>query len=292
MRRRIPSSSVFQNPAFPLVVRQHDSHGNTDVHKHDFHELVVILAGKGRHITDRDEYPLSAGDVVLIRGNMAHGYADVHQMKLVNIIFAPRRLGLPLNYLEDLPGYHILFRIEPRLRGHNTLQDRLHLSEVELAKVAGMIAELDKNLKEKSPGYRFHTLTLLMELISFLSVSYSKPNPKSNQALLRMGEVLSFIEQRFPEPVTIHQLTCTAHMSESTLTRTFRRVLGRSPIEHVIRVRVIRAAERLQQDDTRITEVATECGFMDSNYFSRQFRKIMGMSPREYRLHYKQTKSR
>lgn len=292
--RKIRPASVFENDDFPLVVVRHDTHGNAELHKHGFHELVIILSGKGRHITDEDEYPLTAGDVFLIRGDMAHGYDDTerYRMKLVNILFAPRRLGLPLHYLQDLPGYHILFRVEPRLRNYHDFRHHLHLSEVELAKAAEIIAHLQKKLEEKEPGYRFQSLTCLMELIGLFSVSYSNPHPESDRALLRMGEVLSFIEQHFTEPITIKQLTRMAHMSESTLMRVFQRVLGRSPIEHVIRVRVLRAAELLQHEDIRITEAAMECGFSDSNYFSRQFRQIMGITPREYHRHYHPLRTR
>jgi AraC-like DNA-binding protein len=72
-------------------------------------------------------------------------------------------------------------------------------------------------------------------------------------------------------------------MSESTLMRTFQRVMKRSPIDHVIRVRVSRACDLLRQPEARITEVAFETGFQDSNYFARQFKKIAGVTPREFR---------
>ena len=72
-------------------------------------------------------------------------------------------------------------------------------------------------------------------------------------------------------------------MSESTLMRTFQRVMKRSPVDHVIRVRISRACQLLQRPETRITEVAFQCGFNDSNYFSRQFRKVTGLTPRQFR---------
>jgi AraC-like DNA-binding protein len=102
-----------------------------------------------------------------------------------------------------------------------------------------------------------------------------------------MGEVLSYIEQHHTEPITVQQLMRLAHMSESSLMRTFRRVLNRSPIEHVIRVRVLKAAEWLRRGNVRVTEAAFGCGFSDSNYFSRQFRQIMGVRPREYRARHR-----
>jgi AraC family L-rhamnose operon transcriptional activator RhaR/AraC family L-rhamnose operon regulatory protein RhaS len=280
---RIRPANVFPDRDFPLALHWVTDHRDTKVHSHGFYELVVVLEGHGRHLAGEESYPIEAGDVFLLRGDMVHGYADMEHMTLVNILFDPKRLQLPMDYLEDLSGYHALFRVEPRLREHSRFRNRLHLTEEELAEEVGMVARLKEELARRRPGYRFQACVHLMGLIGFLSRCYSHNTPRTERPFLLMGDALSYIEQHFREPIGIRDLTRIAHMSESTLTRTFRRVLGRSPIEHVIRVRVLRAADLLQRGEVRVTEAAFQCGFSDSNYFSRQFRKVMGVSPRQFR---------
>jgi AraC-like DNA-binding protein len=283
MVRRIKFAEVFKDSSFPLACLRISDHRDCGLHRHEFHEIVVILTGRGRHVTEREEYPLEAGDVFLLRDDMAHGYAGTDRMTLVNILFDPRRLALPLDYLRDLPGYHALFRVEPRLRSFHRFRNRLRLSEAKLAEAAGIIARLQQELERKAPGYRFQASAHLMNLIAFVSRCYAGSERQTDRPLIRIGETLSYIEQRYREPITVRQLTQIAHMSESSLMRTFRRVLNRSPIEHVIRVRVLKAAEWLRRGDARVTEAAYNCGFSDSNYFSRQFRQVLGVSPRDYR---------
>lgn len=279
----IAPTAVFHDKGFPLALHWVTDHQDTKVHSHGFYELVVVLEGHGRHLTNGESYPIEAGDVFLLRGDMAHGYADMNRMTLVNILFDPKRLQLPMAYLEDLSGYHALFRVEPRMREQDRFRNRLHLTEEELAEEVGMIARLKEELGRRRPGYRFQACVYLMELIGFLSRCYSHTSRRAGRPLLGMGDALSYIEQHFRDPIEIRHLTRIAHMSESTLTRTFHRVLGRSPIEHVIRIRILRAADLLQRGDIRVTEAAYQCGFSDSNYFSRQFRKVMGVSPRQFR---------
>jgi len=235
-------------------------------------------------LTERGWTSVAAGDVFLIRGQMAHGYAGTENLSLVNVLFEPRRLRLPMADLAGLPGYHALFRVEPGLRNREGFTGRLRLPADDLATAAEIIAEMEDEIERRAPGWKFMACTHLMRLIGFLSRRYSQTDRPESQPLLRMGRVLSYIEEHFNEPIRMRHLTKIAGMSESTLARLFHRVMGRPPMDHVIRVRVARAAELLSSGDLRVTEAAFKCGFNDSNYFSRQFRKVMGVSPREYRL--------
>ena len=80
------------------------SHNPAAMHKHNFHELVVVLGGSGRHLTSEGNYRLGAGDVFLIKGPLAHGYEDTQRLMIVNILFLPKKLGLPMDDLARLPG--------------------------------------------------------------------------------------------------------------------------------------------------------------------------------------------
>jgi len=280
----ITSDFVFgDHTDFPLSVMRQKDHSANRIHKHEFHELVVLLAGSGVHLTDHGRYPLAAGDVFLVRGAMAHGYADTHAMELINILFQPRLLGLPLQHLHDLPGYHALFSIEPRMRATGRFRQRLRLSEEQLAETARRIALLEDELNVRDPGYRFTACTHLMGLLGYLSRCYGHSRQPEQRSLMRLGEVLSFMERHLDQDISVGELAGIAHMSESTLTRRFRKVLGRSPVEHLIRLRIGRARRLLQNADLSITDVAFACGFSDSNYFSRRFRAATGTSPRAYR---------
>lgn len=48
-------------------------------------------------------------------------------------------------------------------------------------------------------------------------------------------------------------------------------------------VRMEHAQYFLTNTDWSITEVAAQCGYSESNYFSKVFKKYSGMTPRQYR---------
>lgn len=282
-RYRLSRRSLFPEEDFPLRVMRIKSHSPATMHGHEFDELVVVLGGAAKHVTSEGSYSIAAGDVFLIRGDLAHGYEDTNRLMIVNILFDPGALRLPIGDLRRLPGYHALFSIEPLLRRKHGFKGRLELATDQLAEAAQLITRLEGELGERPAGYRFMARAHLMHLIGFLSRCYADTDAGERRSLLALGEVLSFIERHYDEEITIDRLSEIAAMSESSLMRAFRKVTGKSPIDYVVGLRVTKAAELLRNTDLTVTEVSFRCGFNDSNYFSRQFRKVMATSPRGYR---------
>lgn len=273
-----------EHGGFPLsIMRVKDHSATAGLHGHNFYEVVIVLSGEGRHKTDTSHFALTAGDAFLLRGKMVHGYENTRELSLINVIFDPDTLRMDLAGLHDSPGYHTLFHIEPKLRMSNRFAGRLQLSEDQLAHVVEIIVRIEEELGGRRGGYQFMSTAYLMELIGYLSRCYDRMVLPATRPLVRLGDVLTFVQEHYNETITVAQLAKIARMSETSLIRTFKKVLGRPPIEHVIRIRVSKAKELLRRDDMRITEIAFACGFNDSNYFSRQFRNITGQSPRTFR---------
>jgi AraC family L-rhamnose operon transcriptional activator RhaR/AraC family L-rhamnose operon regulatory protein RhaS len=288
MPRKLRSARIFPEDDFRLRVMRctEDRHGKrmaVPLHSHEFHELVVVMGGTGRHVMKGEEYPLAEGDVFLIRGKVAHGYAEPEGLSYVNVLFDPVTLRLPMDDLRRVPGYHVLFRVEPKLRGVHKLRGCLKLSPDQLAETSRLIALTEAELSEKHAGYRYMAVAHLMQMVGYLSRSHSRDEEPERRPLLKIGEVLSHIDKHYDEPVTVDALCEIADMSESSLARAFHEVVGRPPMDYVIRVRVGKAAGLLSRSRLLITDIAFRCGFSDSNYFSRQFRSVTGQSPRDYR---------
>jgi AraC-like DNA-binding protein len=243
----------------------------------------VVTGGRGTHRIGREAWPLSAGDVFVVKGREAHEYVDPQDLSLVNLLYRPEQLKWDLIDLVSLPGYHALFTLEPQWRRRHQFNSRLHLPPAEIAHAVGLIDQLDAELKARSPGFGFLATALFMQLVGMLSRAYGRsPNPDS-QALLRIAAAITHLETHYATPVQLDDLAGIAHMSKRSFLRTFQAATGQSPIAYLIQIRVNRAAHRLRVTDDSVTAVAFEAGFQDSNYFTRQFRRVMGVSPRAYR---------
>jgi AraC-like DNA-binding protein len=283
MPRTLRAKDWFHPDGFPLAVERREPQEPFGLHGHDFSEVVVVTGGRGTHRIGREAWPLSAGDVFVVKGREAHEYVDPRELALINVLYRPERLKWDLIDLVSLPGYHALFTLEPQWRRRHQFNSRLHLPPAEIAHAVGLIDQLDAELKARSPGFGFLATALFMQLVGMLSRAYGRsPNPNS-QALLRIAAAITHLETHYADPVQLDDLAGIAHMSKRSFLRTFQAATGQSPIAYLIQIRVNRAAHRLRVTDAPVTEVAFEAGFQDSNYFTRQFRRVMGVSPRAYR---------
>lgn len=273
----------FHPDGFPLAVERRNPQGPFERHGHDFSEVVVVTSGQGTHHIGRDGWPLSAGDVFVVKGPEVHEYCDLVDLNLINVLFQPEKLNLEAEDLAALPGYHALFRLEPQWRRRHKFQSRLHLSPASLTRVTALIDQLDAELRTREAGFRSLAVALFIQMIVFISRTYGRARAPDAQALLRIAATITYLETHFAAEVQLDDLANMAHMSKRAYLRAFQAATGQSPIAYLLQTRLDRAAALLRGSAEPITEVAYCTGFTDSNYFARQFRRVTGMTPRAYR---------
>lgn len=283
MKRVLRIAEWFHPDGFPISIERRDPQEEFGAHGHEFAELVIVTGGKGLHLSGGDSWELTAGDVLVIGGNRTHAYRDLRDLRLVNILHQPAQLALQLGDLPGVPGYHALFRIAPGRRVRQPARPRIHLKGRDFARTIELTGRLEEELAAREPGFGFMATALFMQLIGHLSRCCGRAPSPDNRALLRVGEAISHLEQHLRHAPDLDDLARIARMSRRSFLRVFRSATGSPPLAWLIERRIERACSLLRHTDLTVTEIAFDCGFNDSNYFSRQFRKVTGGTPRDYR---------
>lgn len=120
----------------------------------------------------------------------------------------------------------------------------------------------------------------------------------ANNPMMRMldgnwnsGEYVEFVkkyvEEHYMNEIQLRDLAAVAHVSGSYLSVKFKKEVGCSFTEYLVRFRINKAKELFEHRFTSCKEVASMVGYADYTQFSKIFKKYTGKSPTEYARQYK-----
>jgi transcriptional regulator GlxA family with amidase domain len=95
-----------------------------------------------------------------------------------------------------------------------------------------------------------------------------------------------WMQQHMAEPLRMSDLADRLAVSERTLIRRFRAVVGAPPRNHLQLLRIDTARARLEAGDLSIEQIAGYVGYGDTSSFSRLFRERVGFTPGAYRARF------
>jgi AraC-like DNA-binding protein len=81
---------------------------------------------------------------------------------------------------------------------------------------------------------------------------------------------------------TLQSLAERVGMSRSVFALRFRETVGATPMEYLIRWRMLLAADRLKNSSDGLSTIAQSLGYKSESAFGKAFRRVMGCSPRQY----------
>jgi len=101
----------------------------------------------------------------------------------------------------------------------------------------------------------------------------------------KMAMAVRFARERACEGIDVGDLLKAVPMSRSTMERRFVKLIGRSPKDEIMRVRLNQARQLLAETNLSVEFIAEKIGFARAEYFSRIFKKKTGTSPLQFRTH-------
>ncbi len=124
----------------------------------------------------------------------------------------------------------------------------------------------------------------LVKLVQKYGENRSDPLTYSESFTARHHKaVLDFIAANYGAPIQIRDIAREAGLSSSHFGRLFKKVIGESPHQFLMRYRVERAAEKLVKTNDPVIDIALACGFSDQPHLIRIFKKFQGVTPKAWR---------
>ncbi len=251
---------------FPIRFRFYGTAKGFAPHWHEHLELLYFVYGSCKVNCGVDTIKVEAGDLLLINSNELHWIDEKKEVKYYCVIINP-------SFFADVNFEHVF--LKTHIRGD--------------AYVTGRLDALIKEYETGGEGSDMSVKSIVYALMAYLLKNY-KLEQLSDHAydvkmnkMLRLNSVLQYISKHYQEKISTAKLAEMCFLSECYFCRFFKNATGYSVVDYINRLRVEKAAVLLKNTAASITEIASNVGFNDINFFSRVFKKYMKKSPREYR---------
>ncbi len=242
-------------------------------HTHEFYELVMVWRGNGLHVLNDRPYRITRGDLFYIRAEDCHSYASVNDLVLQNIIYCPDRLTLNLDWAAHIPGLH---------GSAWTPHWRIGSSGMALARQ--VITQLEHESAKPDPLTNIMVETLFAQLVMTLKRHrYATDNLAATHSETLLDKLITALSGSLNRSFVLEQFCEQEQCSERALRQQFRTQTGMTINHYLRQLRICHAQYLLQHSEQMISEIAMQCGFEDSNYFSVVFSREVGMTPGQWR---------
>ena len=106
-----------------------------------------------------------------------------------------------------------------------------------------------------------------------------------------MAATLDWALEHLNEPLTVETMSRRAMMSPRTFARRFRAVTGTTPLQWLLRQRILQAQRLLETSDLPVEVIAQRCGFGSASVLRTHFKRLLDTAPLVYRRTFREVAS-
>lgn len=218
----------------------------------DFHQILIVLSGKGILKHDGKTYELKKGSAFFTAQGVASKYINIDG--LITAFLTARGDGME------------------QILKHFNCGSFLFYESVNTEKYT---ADINKIIKEYYEHKRESILSALT--YSFYIDFFDQLNENSLEIL---DKTVLYIEKNFAKKLTLSKLAEINQSSVSKLCHDFKNKYGCTVFQHILNLRLTYAYNLLaNKSNIKTKDAAATCGFDDVSYFCRAYKNKFGINP-------------
>nr|WP_307992856.1 helix-turn-helix domain-containing protein [uncultured Niameybacter sp.] len=242
----------------------------------DYFELTYCVKGTQTYWVEGKSYTMESGDVFITLPEEKHGSGECFKEKSQIYYLQLHRSLLGLLGLGE--NVDFFYTNLSNLKNRKFQVDK------------GTLILLEEILQEALYTTSFSKIILRNKLSELLvecikGAKASKNEEKDIPNSIR--KVLAYVEEHLEENIKIEDMLEGVSWSESRFKVVFRECMGVPPKEYVLRKKMEKARELIEEDKYSITDIAYKMGFSSSQYFTVVFKRFNMHTPTKYQSLYK-----
>jgi two-component system response regulator YesN len=132
----------------------------------------------------------------------------------------------------------------------------------------------------ESEGFDVRMENAFLRILSFLM---DKSPVQNKSETLLVEEINRYVEKELGKNLSMSMVAEHFSFSSTYFSRLYKHITGENFVKYVLRRKLMRGMELLQDENLKINDIAKTVGYWSPSYFIREFKKMYGLTPAEYR---------
>lgn len=242
------------------------------VHVHDHPELSIILNGEAVYSIKDKTHIVRKGELVLFNPNVPHSVylSPQTQYKDLHIGYSTLTESV-MEHFDKTGNDFIILKLSSEKKYFYTLCEEL-LQEY--------------RLRKKDCRTMIHAIA--SQLLVLIYRELVKEGAAPSEHLCNMGYpdkrkvvdfITHYINENYMNEISLDMFAKDMYLSQVYISKIFKEETGSSPINYLIKTRLSKAKELLEEQDLPIKVVSGQVGYEDAYHFSKLFKKYYGYAP-------------
>lgn len=255
---------------------------------HQTHELFYLRNGKVEFTIEGKKVVVERGNALIIRPDTAHTARIVSSVADSLVLY----FGFSKDKTNQQNAKTSLESFLDFAHGQSdsamSVEPYIMINGSYKKSISSLMERIVEEKKEDNAYKELMMEILTVELMLTLSRAMKKEWEANLQVRTGKARELvilarNYIDANYESGITVANAASYVFLSQGYFTRAFRDEFGISPMNYLMKKRIDKACELLENPEIKVSGIAIQAGFSSPQRFNVAFRKQMGKTPLEYR---------
>jgi AraC-like DNA-binding protein len=255
-------------------------------HWHYFMEIIYMMEGTVIVNSDKEDYVLETGDLILFHPQAIH---SIYAVSPVPVKYAVLKFDINNLYRNNnfTPKLGTIFK---SAQGNSYAPIFFSAKAFFSFPLQILFNNCIEEIENKDFGYNIRFQSLVSSLLIEILRLWRKNGFNTDKAAMvpsyeePMNTILEYIDEHSHESIKVEHLAEKCHMSYSYFAKKFHELYGQSCKEYIEFIRISKVKDLLLFTDFDINYISQETGFADCSHLIRTFKKKLDVTPKQFRL--------
>ena len=258
---------------------------NSDIYKvstyhynwHSGVEILILLKGRIDMSCNSEVFTMEPLDTIIISPQVGHATLALEEDTTALVIHVSKEF---FQYFDPNFGMYQFV-----LRSDKTNRDNEFFTSLRHRAAQMMLLMVNSESPDRQLCLENHYLAMMSDIYREIDAVKTIPvhTKPADMTVATFDKMIAYIDENYKQKIELEDIAKIGGYNVNYTSQFFKRQLGVSFLEYVLRLRLREATVRLANSTDSVAYIASDCGFADIKAFNVAFKKHFHTTPSEYR---------